>query len=336
MNLKRKHYPRMSMFALTNLLYLKNEVICAFIVSLLNKSENAIFWAYELHYSGFDDELFELLEKVYYYFYATLNPKFKSFLNRKIAEWYETSNIQIINHIVSNLLIRPFNLDIFMLVQTCKSIKLPNNFDGTLDALLAAKKYATVAKYVLHICSEAEIGTAKSRLEYLATILQPITAKNVSKKGHNLYLVSEYTPLDIGENPVTYKILETFCQHSVNDSGLLGAFQLDRPIDFKREWLTNWLYYAACSPVWIERIESYGGKLDEEKKAVIFETEEQEEEFHNNFGLEPDEQKRETQEKIIPEIPQVKVAKFYNSFKGTYGIYNVTINALDKIKSLVI
>jgi hypothetical protein len=322
--------------ALTNLLYLKDEVIAAFITSLLNKNECAIFWAYELHYSGFNEELFELLEKVYYYFFATLNPNFKPFLNRKITEWQKTANIQIINSIVSNLLIRPFNLDIFMLVQTCKAIKMPPNFDGDLDALLAAKKYATVAKYALHICSESDIGAAKSRLEYLAQIMQKVTAQNVSISGHKLYLTDEYEPLDIGETPVPYKILENFCKYSVNNSGLLGAFQLNRPADFQQEWLNNWLYYASCSPIWLDRIESHNGIRDDEKHTILFESEDHEEAFYNQFGLEPDEQKRETQQIIIPQIPQLKVAEFYDKLKGTNGIYNVTKNALEKLKCLVI
>jgi len=322
---------------LTNLLYLKEEVMVAFIVSLLNKSNEAIFWAYELHYSEYHAELFDLLEKVYYYFYATLNPNFKSFLNRKITEWHQTSDIQIIHAIVANLLIRPFNLDIFMLVQTCKGIKIPTNFDGDLTSLLAAKKYATVAKYVLHICSEAELGTSNSRLENLAQILQPITAQKTGRKtGHHLYLIDEYVGPEIDERQLPYKLLETFCKYGVNDSGLLGAFHLNRPVDFKQSWLTNWLYYASWSPAWTERIESYGGKRDDEKHAVLFESEDLEEAFYNTFGLEPDEQKRETQEKIIPLIPQIKVAEFYERFKGVNGIYNVTKNALEKLKSLVI
>lgn len=323
--------------ALTNLLYLKEEVMAAFIVSLLNKSNEAIYWAYELHYSRYHAELFDLLEKVYYYFYATLNPNFKSFLNRKITEWHETSDIQIIHAIVANLLIRPFNLDIFMLVQTCKSIKIPPNFDGDLTPLLSAKKYATVAKYVLHICSEAELGTSKSRLEHLAQILQPITAQKTGRKtGHQLYLIDEYVGPEIDDSQIPYKLLETFCKYGVNDSGLLGAFHLNRPVDFKQSWYTNWLYYASWSPAWSERIESYGGKRDEEKYAILFESEDLEEAFYKTFGLEPDEQKRETQEKIIPLIPEIKVSEFYERFKGVNGIYNVTKNAQEKLKSLVI
>ena len=324
--------------ALTNLLYFKDEVEAALIIALLNKNEAAaIFWAYELHYSGFNDELFSLLEKIYYYFFATLNPNFKSFLNRKLG----SRESQDINNIVTNLLIRPYNLDIFLLVQTCKSVKIPTDFDGDFAPLIAAKKYATVAKYLLHTCSESEFvkmaeGTG-SRLEYLAQLMEPNT-RIVTKNGHKLYLESEYIAPEIGDDPVLYKILETHCKYGVNDSGVLSAFQMERPKEHKKVqelWRFNWLYYACRSQVWLERVESYNGVLDNEKKSVVFENEDQEEAFYNQFNLEPDEQKRETQEKVIPElIEKVKPSDFYQKFKGDKGIYKITQNTLDKIKTL--
>jgi hypothetical protein len=227
-------------------------------------------------------------------------------------------------------------------VQTCKSVKIPTDFDGDLAPLIASKKYATVAKYLLHTCSEAEFvkmdkGTG-SRLEYLAQLMQPKDCG--TKIGHKLYLESEYLTPDIGENPVLYKILETHCKYGVNDSGVLNAFQLERPKEHKKVqelWRSNWLYYACRSQVWLERVESYGAALDNEKNCVLFENEDQEEAFYNQFNLEPDEQKRETQEKVIPDlIEEVKPSDFYEKFKGNKGIYKITKNALDKIKMLKI
>jgi hypothetical protein len=329
--------------SLSNLLYFKDEVEAALILALLNKNEEAaIFWAYEIHYSGFEDGIFSLLEKIYYYFYATLNPNFKPFLNRKLG----SREFQDINDIVANLLIRSYNLDIFLLLQSCKSVKIPANFDGDLVPLMASKKYATVSKYVLHTCSETEFTKMAegygSRLEYLAHLMQPkdiqTPSKGTYKPGHKLYLESEYVAPEIGENPVLYKILEIHCNYGVNDSGLLSGFELDRPKEYKNVqelWFNHWLYYACRCPVWLERVESYQGSLDNEKKSVIFASEDQEEAFYNQFGLEPDEQKRETQEKVIPELlGEVKVSDFYQKYKGDLGIYKITKNALEKINKL--
>ena len=322
--------------ALTNLLYFKDEVEAALIIAILNKNEGAaIFWAYELHYSGLNDDLFSLLEKIYYYFFGTLNPNFKSLLNRKLA----SRQPEDINDIVVNFLIRPYNLDIFLLVQTCKSVKMPTSFDGDLAPLLQAKKFATVAKYVLHTCSETEFakiaeGTG-SRIEYLALLINRIQG---CKIGHKLYLESEYVAPEIGENPILYKILENHCNYGVNDSGLLSVFHLERPKEHKEVqnlWFNHWLYYACRSPAWLERVESYDGVLDNDKKCVSFPDEDQEEAFYNQFGLEPDEQKRETQDKVIPHlVGEVNISDFYEKFKGNKGIYKITKNTLEKIKTL--
>ena len=44
----------------TRYLYVKDEVRISLLVSILNKSDDAIFWAYELFYSGFKTELLNL------------------------------------------------------------------------------------------------------------------------------------------------------------------------------------------------------------------------------------------------------------------------------------
>lgn len=321
---------------LTNLLYLKDEVEFALLISLLNKNESAIFWAYEIYYSGFNEELFNLLEKIYYYFFATLNPKFKNFLTRKISEWNEHKDIQVINAIVSNLLIRPFNLDIFMLVHTCISVKLPASID--LLNWIEERKYSTIAKYILHSSNEAEfynLTKSSSRIEYLVNIMQQCTEKKGIKTGHNLYLESHYIDPEIGVKPTLYKIMETHCKYGVNESGLLCAFDIGRPKIYKKLqelWRINWLYYACGSPVWLERVESYEGSLNNEKKSVVFPSEDLEEAFYNNFDLEPDEQKRETMNKSIPEISYVDTKEFYKNFKNANGIYIVNEKILDKIK----
>ena len=61
----------------TRYLYEKDEVKISLIMSILNKKDDAIFWAYELYYSGFQNELVDLFWSLYYDFYYTLNPSFE-------------------------------------------------------------------------------------------------------------------------------------------------------------------------------------------------------------------------------------------------------------------
>jgi hypothetical protein len=106
----------------TRYLYLKDEVKLAFLVSLLKKSDDAIFWAYELYYSGFKTELFEFIWHIYYVFYATLNPSFEAYLLNKRNELLKDE--KLVSAIVQDLIIRPFNTDVFFLNVICKTFEI--------------------------------------------------------------------------------------------------------------------------------------------------------------------------------------------------------------------
>ena len=103
----------------TRYLYIKDEVRVALLVSILNKSDDAIFWGYELYYSGFQIELFELIVKIYYDFFATLNPSFEQYLLQK-KKYFTCSteppdNDGLVSELIQDLLFRPFNTDIFLI-----------------------------------------------------------------------------------------------------------------------------------------------------------------------------------------------------------------------------
>ena len=82
----------------TQYLYIKEEVRIALLVSILNKSDDAIFWAYELYHSGFKHELLNLIWKIYYDFFATLNPTYEAYLLKKHKELInDTTGTQVRN-----------------------------------------------------------------------------------------------------------------------------------------------------------------------------------------------------------------------------------------------
>jgi hypothetical protein len=103
----------------TRYLYAKDEVRIALLVAILNKSDDAIFWAYELFYSGFKHEFFSLIWKIYYDFFATLNPSFEQYLLKKHKEFLKTDKTneddRFVSSIVQTMLFRPFNTDVFLL-----------------------------------------------------------------------------------------------------------------------------------------------------------------------------------------------------------------------------
>ena len=157
----------LSNIVLTRYLYLKDEVKLAFLVSLLNKSDDAIFWAYELYYSGFKMEFFDYIWTIYYDFFATLNPSFEQYLNKMLKCNNKTED-KLVSTIVQDLLIRPFNTDIFFLRTICSLFEIECSFvsiTNTGNTLLKStsilyeqltkwiddKDFKSIAQYILNI-----------------------------------------------------------------------------------------------------------------------------------------------------------------------------------------
>ena len=103
----------------TRYLYEKDEVKLALTLSILNKKEEAIFWAYELYYSGFQSELVAVFWSLYYDFYYTLNPSFEKYLQTRLKKnlALDMDSVNYISMIVNNFMIRPHTMDVFMLKQ---------------------------------------------------------------------------------------------------------------------------------------------------------------------------------------------------------------------------
>ena len=103
----------------TRYLYEKDEVKLALVLCILNKKEEAIFWAYELYYSEFKTDLVAVFWSLYYDFYYTLNPSFEKYLQTRLKKnlALDTDSVNYISMIVNNFMIRPHSMDIFMLKQ---------------------------------------------------------------------------------------------------------------------------------------------------------------------------------------------------------------------------
>ena len=132
----------------TRYLYEKEEVKLSFIMCLLNKKEESIFWAYELFYSGLKIELISLFWSVYYDFYYTLNPSFEKYLQQKLKNnlEFEPNCENLLAMIVNNFIIRPYSMDIFMLKQIVKICNFDNSY---------MQEYGSTCNFKI-ICSELE------------------------------------------------------------------------------------------------------------------------------------------------------------------------------------
>lgn len=96
---------------LTRYLYIKEEVMASLFLSILEKNkEEALFWAYELYYSGFQTETFDYLLTIYSECFAEDNPRL-----RKYMEGQKSDNPCAVGNIVLNLTdsTRKYNLEYF-------------------------------------------------------------------------------------------------------------------------------------------------------------------------------------------------------------------------------
>ena len=156
----------------TRYLYLKDEVKLALLVSLLKKSDDAIFWAYELYYSGFKTELFEFIWHIYYVFYATLNPSFEAYLLNKRNEMLKDE--KLVSAIVQDLIIRPFNTDVFFLNVICKTFEIECKYSEPI-----LKKCML---YTSHLYDQLMIWIDTHDYKSIAQFI--LNDKNVKNKGN--------------------------------------------------------------------------------------------------------------------------------------------------------
>jgi len=138
----------------TRYLYIKDEVEIALLLSILNKKDESIFWGYELYYSGFEQELFDLLWKIYYGFFATLNPSFEAYFLKKEKEWKKKKDHILVSTLIQDLLIRSFTCDIFMLIHLINLFDFEFELNETtlkndIKSWIQTKQFRNIAYFIL-------------------------------------------------------------------------------------------------------------------------------------------------------------------------------------------
>jgi len=401
---KQKYFPKMTSIAsyelqFTRYLYEKDEVKLALIVSILNKKEDSVFWAYELYHSGFVNELIELFLNIYYDFYASLNASFENYLHIKLKILIEenSENDELLSIIVNNFMTRPFTCDVFFMRKLSKvlSFNIPfvkdyqNKSDftmikGDLINLLKIEDYLTIARlifyeiYGVHLKQvlelivdyfnkkdvslktkailadydnkiqndfEIEKRIIFSRLIHFACLSKKI------KMGRNLYVRIEpedvvmYETITVNLNErgngsklailPAYKILPIATMCSIDADNYLSLFHLKRDRkDVVKAYHTQWLYHASFSPLWKKRIEKYHGIINHKNKTIDFKDDDEEENFYEQYGLEPDEQKQEIQNKTIcPILKKRTWYEFYLQHKNR-GIIDIDEMYFENIEKL--
>lgn len=321
----------MSNFQFTRYLYAADEVRAALTVAILNKADDAaLFWAYELFHSDYD--LMAFFWKLYYDFYATLNPAFEKYLNTKFK--LGLTEPKLVATIVGNFVIRPHNMDIFLLTQASgekASVDLASS-DYYATAAAVMSNQVTIEQVLTHyaalgvklnnpkIVSDFEKQTVNvaPNLLLLTRLMQYESKLKKLKMGKNMYIQVEdadvvpYATLRLKQ---PRKILSTVGLRSIDEEKCIGGlFQLTRDTaDIVTAYREDWLYAASFSPLWKARITGNNGTINEEAKEVTFADDESLEQFYEKYGLEPDEQRLEVQQKSTGTLSKDATwSKFYS------------------------
>ena len=193
----------------TRYLYLKDEVEISLISSILNKrNDEAIFWAYELYYSGFTEDFLGIIWHIYFGFFATLNPSFEAYLITKqkqlcISEEEEeeeeketlSEKVHVcIANIIHNLLIRNYNTDVFYLREFIVKNDYESNKNVSLLAALESKNYNELAYHIIKCPNDMQVYKKISEVA-----LKYFTEKGLKSKLFNDWVkTSKKVPVDKG------------------------------------------------------------------------------------------------------------------------------------------
>lgn len=296
-------------FRFSRYLYEVDEVKISLMMSILDKRrDEALFWAFELFRSGFITELGELLLNIYDDFYATTNPTFEKHVTNQ-----DTITETQLYEIISNMITKQHNADIYLLKIIVQQFEIePSTDDSDLLAFASFILEESDTSLVLTTLVNLGVATINDKTPRKLMLIRFMqhkqkqhdmesgcTKKRVlfikKKKNDDMYEV------DVS-NARTHKILELATKHGIDENNYLSLFNLKRDReDIVGAYRDYWLGCAAHSPVWLSRINEYGGSVTE-SGMVAFNDDELEEEFAKKYNLEPDEQKLETQNKTTQYI----------------------------------
>lgn len=317
---------------LTRYLYYKKEVILSLILDILERKHTAIYWACELFNSGFHIELFEILWKIYYNFFASLNPSYEAYLFKKqiqVIEKKETCEKHIAT-IVNDFLIRPYNVDVFLLKSFNESFE-NNVISIQLQEWVQKNDYISISFYILNnkykeknlqiyidfldifsntvtfsksmliknykqiISKNIEVCQNTVLLAKIMALFQKKNCKTTEKKKYSLIDESDIAHLknNMRSDIRPWKILR-FARIAKETNCDFGWRISDKTKSKIKEIMhcdnNKWLYHASFSPIWYNRIKEYRGVVNHMSMRVEFVDEENEDTFRQHFDYEPDEQ----------------------------------------------
>ena len=291
---------------LTRYLYVKEEVMTSMLTSFLETDlDSALYWAYELYYSGYEQETTIHLQKIYYYLFACQNPDLEEYIIEKSKHC--NTKPHIIHDIVQTMILHPFDTDVLLLHRIATYL----DYDVEMDTFdLQKMSYTDLAAYIVNHPEEHDTLLSEalpkvvpllkpilllSRCLRSTSLISPVVSPLIHSNESNKYVTSELQP--------AYNVLKTVCR-PIDPHHYLFLFGTPRSKipSYMQMYHSCWLVCASYSPLWAKRIAVHGGTVVNSK--VVFKNEVLEETFYSKYGYEPDEQSMEVQYRnMCPILP---------------------------------
>ena len=174
----------------------------------------------------------------------------------------------------------------------------------------------------------------------LSMIVHLMTNTNTNKKSSNILVIPREKHLEWIINTETetnyppYRSLKNKRIYKINS--LIGSFKLVRNNFCHSETLdlkfinTCWETYAYNTPCWKKRFIEYNGGFDDRNK-IIFDNDDNLENFYEKYGYEPDEQTSEIQDMSIGYIDKISKKDWYESIFDENNLNEFVIdNSIEK------
>ena len=198
----------------TRYLYRKDEVRIALVAALLNQSKHAIFWAYELYFSGFVNELAQLIVQIYYDFYATQNTRWSVYLKKQLDCLRSRPTTRrllekrhcAVGSIIENLLKQKASTDVFLLrtihcrFEINSGDESPSHMATRIIEYMTQKNYLGLGAFILDMHNMSELYDAFDAC--LSRLNPNMTAKDVKRR-----IKEMRTDIGLFENMVRPSIL---------------------------------------------------------------------------------------------------------------------------------
>ena len=162
-----------------------------------------------------------------------------------------------------------------------------------------------------------DVETKLEEIKKKETSVIIFSTKDQSNKYDNY--IGEVKPRSILRNACKYKVrrewIDVFECH-YKDMNYNEIFNLH---------VSNWLYYASFSPIWMERIHKFKGKLNDNLNKVDFENEDYFEEFHEKYEYDIDEQPIVVQNKIFGSsiLKKLNINDLFKTYEPSIKIHKI-------------